>query len=238
MFALKIRIGFEKHGSMKYVGHLDFMRFFQKCMRLAKIDIAYSGGFSPHQIMSFASPLGVGVTSDGDYLDIEVNSSGTSEESIAALNRIMVDGIKVISYRKLAETDQKAMAAVTAASYRLTYKNQSSIPDAGILTEMSELLNRDVLMITKKTKKSEREVNLRPLIYQFSVSEEDGQNGFNLTVSTGSTDNVKPELVLEAMYLSLGQVFLPDCFMVHRLDTFTSIGNSLISLNRIGEEIE
>lgn len=56
---------------MKFIGHLDTMRYFQKAMRRADIDIAYSTGFSPHQIMSFAAPLGVGITSDGEYLDIE-----------------------------------------------------------------------------------------------------------------------------------------------------------------------
>lgn len=62
---------FTKTGSLKFIGHLDCMRFFQKAIRRAGLDVAYSGGFSPHQIMSFASPLSVGTTSDGEYLDVE-----------------------------------------------------------------------------------------------------------------------------------------------------------------------
>ena len=73
--AFKIRIRFSKHGHIKFVGHLDMVRYFQKVMRRANVDIAYSQGFSPHQKMSFASPLSVGVTSQGEYFDIEVNSS-------------------------------------------------------------------------------------------------------------------------------------------------------------------
>ena len=69
---MKIRIKFSKTGTMKFIGHLDTMRFFQKVMRLSGIDICYSEGYRPHQIMSFASPLGVGVESLGEYLDIEV----------------------------------------------------------------------------------------------------------------------------------------------------------------------
>ena len=52
---MKVRIKFAKYGVMKYIGHLDIMRYFQKSMRRAKVDIAYTSGFSPHQIMSFAS---------------------------------------------------------------------------------------------------------------------------------------------------------------------------------------
>ena len=69
---MKIRIKFSKQGAMKFIGHLDTMRYFQKAMRRADVDIRYSEGFSPHQIMSFAAPLGVGLTGSGEYLDIEV----------------------------------------------------------------------------------------------------------------------------------------------------------------------
>ena len=71
---MKTRMRFVKTGSVKFIGHLDCMRFFQKAIRRAKLDVAYSQGYSPHQLMSFASPLGVGITSDGEYLDVEFSS--------------------------------------------------------------------------------------------------------------------------------------------------------------------
>ena len=72
---MKARIKFRKYGSLRFIGHLDVMRFFQKVMRRADIPIAFSGGYSPHMIMSFANPLGIGLTSDGEYFDIELNRS-------------------------------------------------------------------------------------------------------------------------------------------------------------------
>ena len=70
--AMKARIKFRKNGVMKFIGHLDIMRYFQKAIRRAQIPIAFTGGYSPHMIMSFANPLGVGLTSDGEYFDIEL----------------------------------------------------------------------------------------------------------------------------------------------------------------------
>ena len=61
---MKARIKFRKYGVMRFIGHLDVMRFFQKAIRRAEIPIAFTSGYSPHMIMSFAQPLGVGVTSD------------------------------------------------------------------------------------------------------------------------------------------------------------------------------
>ena len=96
---MKIRIKFAKQGTMKFIGHLDVMRYFQKAIRRADIDIRYSEGFSPHQIMSFAAPLGVGLTSNGEYMDIEVHSAPSSEEMKKKLNDTMVEGFTVLSCR-------------------------------------------------------------------------------------------------------------------------------------------
>ena len=114
---MNIRIKFQKYGVMKFIGHLDMMRYFQKAIRRAGIDIAYSEGYSPHQIMSFAAPLGVGVTSDGEYFDIEVKSSKSSQDAIEALNQTMVEGIRVLEYKRLPDTAKTAMSLVSAASY-------------------------------------------------------------------------------------------------------------------------
>lgn len=65
---MEIRIKFAKIGNMRFIGHLDIMRFFQKVMRKSALPVKYSEGFSPHQIMSFASPLGMGIEGLGEYL--------------------------------------------------------------------------------------------------------------------------------------------------------------------------
>ena len=69
---MKTRIKFTKSGPLKFIGHLDVMRYFQKAFRRAELDVEYSQGFNPHQLMSFAAPLGVGLTSDGEYLDLQL----------------------------------------------------------------------------------------------------------------------------------------------------------------------
>ena len=117
---MKIRIRFSKMGTMRFISHLDVMRYFQKVMRRAKVDILYSQGFSPHQIMSFASPLGIGQTSEGEYVDIEVGQTGSSSQMVERLNQEMADGFQIISFRRLPDTGKtKAMATISAADYRV-----------------------------------------------------------------------------------------------------------------------
>lgn len=195
---MKIRIRFRKWGVMKFVGHLDIMRYFQKAMRRADIDIAYSGGYSPHQIMSFAAPLGVGLTSDGEYLDIEVNSTDSTAESISRLNAVMVDGMEVTDYRRLPDDARGAMSIVAAADYEVTFAeeafaNAADTLDFAALTK--SLMEKSVLPVIKKTKKSEAEIDLRPLIYRLQGDVE----GLTMQVATGSVANIKPIQVLEAL---------------------------------------
>ena len=82
----------------------------------------------PHQIMSFAAPLGVGITSDGEYFDIDVNTTESTEKSIAALNAQMVDGVEVTGYVLLPDDAKKAMSLVAAADYVLSFKDGYESP--------------------------------------------------------------------------------------------------------------
>lgn len=237
---MKVRIKFRKYGVMKFIGHLDIMRYFQKCMRRAGIDIAYSGGFSPHQIMSFAAPLGVGITSDGEYVDIEVNSTNSSETSIKMLNEVMVEGVEVTSYRKLKDNDKKAMSLVAAADYELRIKNDYEVPQVDFEEAYRKFyVEPSEILITKQTKKSEKVMDLKKLVYDFKIHyEEGGRPVFYLKVCTGSTDNLKPELVLEAFYRSFGMELEPLSVQIHRIDVYGLHGDKLVSLGEMGEMIE
>lgn len=238
----KIRIRFRKWGCMKYIGHLDMMRYFQKAMRRANIDICYSEGFSPHQIMSFAAPLGVGITSDGEYLDIEVNSTKSTKESLADLNNTMVEGVEITGYVALPENAKNAMSIVAAADYELSYKEGYESPFN--INEWKEIIKKEFqdkeeFLIIKKTKKSEREVDLKPLVYHLDVIEADGKPVFKIRVSTGSVNNIKPELVLSSLYQKMDKEYEELAIQIHRKEVFAldEENNCFVSLLSLGQEI-
>lgn len=239
---MKIRVKFRKWGCMKFIGHLDMMRYFQKAVRRANIDIRYSEGFSPHQIMSFAAPLGVGITSDGEYFDIEVHSTLSSRAAIAALNDVMADGVAVTGYVALPDQAKNAMSIVAAADYELCFAKERDNPFS--TEEWRERINAyfqeaDCFLITKKTKKSEREVDLKPLVYEFQVFEKEEKPCFFLKVSTGSTDNVKPELVLCAFFERCGLSLGAEALRIHRTEVYAREEETgrLLPLLALGEEI-
>ena len=237
---MKIRIKFRKYGVMKFIGHLDMMRYFQKAMRRAEIDIAYSEGFSPHQIMSFAAPLGVGITSDGEYLDIEVHSTRSSIESVKALNDTMVEGVEIVSYRMLPEHAKTAMSIVAAADYNVFYKDNGNCPFT--LDELKGKVkafyeDAPEILVTKKTKKSEKVMDLKQLVYDFKVEGTEEAPEFYINLCTGSSDNLKPELVLESLFGYMNIPYNANAIQIHRLDVYAKEGDKFVSLLDMGEEI-
>lgn len=221
---MKIRVRFSKQGQMKFIGHLDMVRYFQKVMRRGEIDVAYSEGFSPHQKMSFAAPLSVGVLSKGEYFDMEVNSTLSTKEAIEKINEQNVEGVKVLSYKLLPDNAKNAMAVMSAADY-FVYTDIFTDDD------ITGFINQDSINVIKKTKKSEKEVDIKPLIY--SIKKED--NGIFIKLAQGSAQNLKPELVVTALENFTQKS--DTSYIYERLDMYCTEDGKLTSLDDIGSDI-
>ena len=249
---MKIRIKFRKTGIMKFIGHLDVMRYFQKAIRRADVEICYSGGFSPHQIMSFAAPLGVGITSNGEYVDIEVHSTGTTAEMLERLNAVMAEGFEIVEYKLLPDTAANAMSSVAAADYTLTFRPGYEPEEESAeewFKKLTAFFDQPQVMVLKKTKKGEKEMDLKPLIYDLGViaGNDAAQSQLFMKISTGSASNIKPELLLDAYYEALGKERSPFAFMVQREEVYADQASehereqgihSFIPLGALGQDIE
>lgn len=222
---------------MKFIGHLDIMRYFQKAIRRAEIPIAFTSGYSPHMIMSFANPLGVGLTSDGEYFDIELTESIASKEAVRRLNEQMVDGMEIVSFVQIPDDKKsKGMSIVAGADYLSSIKN-GSLPE-DLAEKLEAFYAQNEICVVKKTKKSEKEVDIRPMIYKLECR--DGK--IYMRVAAGSVQNLKPELVTEAFVRYLGMDAEEVTFTHHRLETFAESEDAdgkivLVPLDALGTEI-
>ena len=238
---MKIRIKFRKYGIMKFIGHLDLMRYFQKAMRRADIDICYSSGFSPHMIMSFASPLGVGLTSDGEYLDIEIGNELSSASAVQRLNSVMAEGVEVLSFRRIPEEKaSNAMALVAAADYEIRFRDASILPE-DLASAWESFCGQDTISVIKKTKKGERELDLKPLIYEGTCKKEllDGMPGTLMMRALGdiayryafiSAPILKLEVGADAIFSFLLERFVAAAIRYDSDEPMTAVQEKLMSL--------
>jgi len=215
---------------MKFIGHLDIMRFFQKVMRRADVPIAFTGGYSPHMIMSFANPLGVGVTSDGEYFDIELTEEIDMKAAVERMNAVMVEGIDVVNMVPISEDKKRTGMSIVAAADYLSTLRHGEFP-ADWKEKAEGFMAQPEITILKKTKKSEKETNIKPMIYKFGIQED----AVFMQVATGSVENLKPEVVMQAFCQYLGMDLEKIAFAHHRLEVyaFDDEKRAYVSLDKV-----
>ena len=203
---MRVRIKFSKQEPMQYIGHLDTMRYFQKVLRRAELPVAFSEGFSPHILMSFASPLGVGKTSTGEYFDLDLREPVSCREIAVRMKEHLSDGFAVTAVSEIEESKRSnGMRVIAAASYRVRISPE--IPASEEL--ICQFLEQDQIRILRKTKHKEEVTDIRPWIYDFRREE----GAFSMLLSAGSIQNLKPEPVIAAYAAIQGAD--PDSCQLH-----------------------
>ena len=236
---MKVRIKFSEQGPVKFVGHLDTMRYFQKAVRRAGLPVAFSGGYSPHMIMSFAAPLGVGTTSRGEYFDLELAETVSTSEITRRLNETMAEGFQVISARQVEDGKAgKAMSLVAAADYLVAFRPGREPVCPSWREQLSDFLAQKELLVTKKTKRSEKTVDIRPYIYRMELLED----GIFMQLASASSNYTKPELVMDTFLHFLGEEAQPFAYMIERREVYANTGDEaaphFVPLEALGEEVE
>ena len=154
---IPIRIKFKKYGSLMYVSHLDTAKTMQRIMLRAGIDIWYSEGFNPQPKIVFAVPLPVGVESKCEFMDIKINSYMSCEEIASRLSNSFPDEMKVIDVY----VPEQKLKNIFYIDYEMEIVSPSVKDDTADI--ISKLLSED-LFVTKKSKGTEKEINVKDYI--------------------------------------------------------------------------
>ena len=181
-------------------------------------------------IMSFANPLGVGVTSDGEYFDIELVEDINMQEAVARMNAVMVEGIEVVNMVQISDEKKRTGMSIVAAADYISTLRHGEFPE-GWKEKAEGFMAQDEITILKKTKKSEKETNIKPMIYKFAVQDD----GVFMQVATGSVENLKPEVVMQAFCQYLGMDLEKLAYAHHRLEVyaFDEEKNAYVSLDKV-----
>lgn len=209
------RMKFEKRDEVKYIGHLDTMRTFTRCIKKTNLPIKFSSGFNPRVQLAFALPLAVGVTSECEYFDLELNGDVEPQEVIDELNKNFPDGFKVLTCEKH-EKVKGLMSLVTEAIYEiLLLVNTDEIEK--LIKDLEDEFSKEQVLVTKQAKNGqEEEVDIKPLIINLKVE----QNSFNSIKITchslaGSKNNLNPNFLVQVCKNVIPEESLED-YNIHR----------------------
>lgn len=156
------RLRFSKNGRARYISHLDLMRTFQRAFLRAGIAIRHTEGYNPHAYVSIPLPLSVGFSSQCEILEFGLPDDVEKEDVPERLNRALPEGITVYECYDA----EKPFKSLCYVNYIVTLEYDSGTP-VGAENDIRALLNRNSLVINKKSKKAKTglvSVDLIPLI--------------------------------------------------------------------------
>ena len=197
---MKYRLKFSKMGNGKYVSHLDLLRCFIRAIARAKLPIKYSEGFNPHPSITFLLPLPIGVTSVCELVDMEFVENLPKNVIQERLNKVLPPDFSIIEVGIPISKARDLMCA----GYNITIEHNDGV-DAD---KIEEFLSRDEVLITKKSKRSEKVVNMIEYIEKFEFLAKTPQLVIlNILLAANSEKNLKPNVVADEIENFLGCEF-------------------------------
>ena len=194
----KYRIKFTKTSNVRFIGHLDLMSLFNMAIKRASVPIAYSEGFNPHQLLSFALPLSLGYHSNGEYLDMSLTRPMDCKELADSLNAAMPDGIKIIKAARMTSDTKSSASIVSACDYSVVFPSELKIPASAA----ADFIAQKEIIISKKTKKNLTDVDIAADILYFNGESSDGYyvEKIQMRISAGPERSVRADSVVKALF--------------------------------------
>jgi len=204
---------YKKYGGMRYIGHIDFIRVMQRAVNRAGLPVEYSAGFNPHQRMSLAFPLPVGMSGFSEYAEIYLRSNIGCDEVKDGLSSCLPDGAEITACRLFAGNEKTPAAALAAAEYTAEI---SGAADMGRHTEL-------ILDSIRDTEIANRIISLKII----------GANKISMVVKQGNTNNLKPDAVVSALYEVMQTDYDPANAVYTRMELFKEKNGAYVPIYEI-----
>lgn len=197
---MRICARFYKHDEIKFVSHLDMQRLFQRAFRRAKLPLSYSKGFNPHPLLSFATALSVGYTSECEYLDITLDENIEITDFITKVNNVLPDGVKIMQAWSFDDCKASLTSLMRQADYEIKLTFETSINEAELKSIIFSMLGGEIV-VQKKTKGGIKSVDIRPLLNSVEIMNvADNTAELHVCGKLTAEGGLPVELLLGALY--------------------------------------
>ena len=188
---IRVRVKYAKKGNLRFIGHLDTQRMFERALRRSKLPLRYTQGFNKHVRINLASALPLGFTSDAELLDFWLNEELEPSLISERLNKSLPVEIKIIQVELVDNSLPSLQGSLLASDYEIL------LPDNELFEEnFTRLLAQDRIEVTRRNKT----IDIKPMILRYDFS--DSKSGFNLLkirMSSSASANTRPDDLLELL---------------------------------------
>lgn len=189
---------FEKSERIRHIGHLDIQRSVQRGLRRSGLPVAYSNGFNPHILITFASALSTGACGKREIMDVTMAEPVTEDIFLEKMNAAMPPELKLTEARAVDDRHPALMGSLRAARYDLTIRDAAQAEK--IVSAIEPMMKRETIPAMRKTKTALKETDIKPLIYEIRG---EGQHIF-ATLALTEREACKPGMLMEALQREAG----------------------------------
>lgn len=186
-----IRFKYQRGQELKYLAHLDMMKVFERALKRARIEVAYSSGFNKRPMMVFGLPISLGMISNAEYADITLLGNKSPGEFVDSLNRALPEGV-VVEDACILKAKENIMSVVKAAAYTVIINGDEDTAQA-----LSAFMSRQSAVIEKDKKGKILKKDIRKGVIKAEYTDE----GIKLLLVSGQEGHIKPEEFIKALQI-------------------------------------
>ena len=189
---------FEKGERIRHIGHLDIQRSVQRGLRRSGLPVAYSNGFNPHILITFASALSTGACGKREIMDVTMAEEVGTDEFLERMNKAMPPEMQLSEAIAVDQKHPALMAMLQAAEYDLLIRNP--VQAEKLTAAIPAMMAKETIPAMRKTKTALKECDIKPLIYGLKG---EGQHIYATLVQT-EREACKPGMLIEALSAKAG----------------------------------
>lgn len=194
----RLRISFSRAEEVKYISHLDLMRLWERALHRAAIPMAYSQGFSPHPKISMAAPLPIGVTSEGEVMDIMLRKRVSPYFFIKVVSEQLPSGIGILGVEQVGLTAPSLQSKVREAEYRVEVEVDGKVEE--VEAALRSFLAKEHIPWQHQRDTGVRRYDIRPLVHRlWLIGCQGSRYTLGMRLRNDSTATGRPEQVVAAL---------------------------------------
>lgn len=197
MSSQRIRVWFRKGDRVRYISHLDVLRFWERAIRRAELPLSYSQGFTPHPKLAFASPLPVGFTAEREVMDVTLDERVPIDEFARRLRVESTEDLAVVAVEEVALNAPPPQAAMLWADYSMA---MPGLQPAEAEAAIQQFNQRETIPWREERGERIREYDLRTATAWLRWRPADGGVVLSMRMQADQLLTARPEAIAAALF--------------------------------------
>ena len=189
----RLRLRWGRTDAHTQLSHLDNIRAIESAVKRSGIPASHTQGVHPRLKLSFSPPLPFGFTSEAEFVDITLDQPATSE-MINKIRQAFTDGLNLLEAKTVFSRTASLSERINRVEYTLQLDDEKEI--AELKGKLTKILAKEIIVMSRKTKSGESEVDIRPAIYDLKVEDKK----LRMTLGVGEAGYARPTEVAQLIF--------------------------------------